>query len=90
MSKPSRLFVLAAALCALATAASSPEHVLPGAAKPGGEQHPQRALRPPAADQPRLPLITGCGKICRPINDPALNADCLSSFDTYEPWRGGE
>jgi len=29
-------------------------------------------------------------KECRPINDPALNADCLSSFDTYEPWRGGE
>ena len=25
---------------------------------------------------------------CRPINDASLNADCLSSFDTFEPWQG--
>ena len=29
-------------------------------------------------------------KECRPIvNDPPLRGDCISSFDTYEPFRPG-
>ena len=27
-------------------------------------------------------------KECSPIDDAALNSDCIGSFDTFEPWRG--
>ena len=30
------------------------------------------------------------GKECRPIDDASLNADCLASFDRFEPWRGAQ
>ncbi|HEX5319973.1 MAG TPA: hypothetical protein VFW46_12500 [Stellaceae bacterium] len=89
MSKPSRLFVLAAALCALATAASAQN--MSYRVRQSPEENNILSARYDHLLQTNLAFRHyRMRKECRPINDPALNADCLSSFDTYEPWRGGE
>ena len=81
-------FVLAAAVCALATAASA-------------QNMSYRIAQSPAANNAasaRYDYLLETNltfrhyrmrKECGPIRDDmALHGSCLASFDQYEPWRG--
>lgn len=89
MSTGSRLIVLAGCLSALATTASAQNMSYRIMQTPEennilSQRYDNRLQTNIAFRHYRM------RKECRPINDSALNADCLASFDTYEPWRGGE
>jgi len=87
MSKYLPAFALIAGFCALSAAAS---------AQNMSYRFAQTAAENVAASQRYDYLLETSasfrhyhmGKECRPINDASLNADCLASFDRFEPWRG--
>jgi len=89
MSNFARSLLLAASLCALATAASAQNMSYRFSQSPA-ENNVLSARYDNLLETNLSFRHFHMRKECRPIGDAALNADCLASFDTYEPWRGGE
>lgn len=87
MSIPLRSLLVAASVCALATTASARDMYYSYAESPAENvylsQHYDYLLETNIAFRHYR-----MRKECNPIDDMALNQDCLASFDTYEPWRG--